>query len=459
MLELAVSTSIVAVAAFIYRRYGNVFSLPFFWAAYFMMQYLGFLQIRTRYGGYSYAYAAAGFGMFFVGLVTAGVLARLSSIFLTRERRPPACNTGSQERPSSATKRPGRVKIDLIFPALPLNLGLFVSLVCALIVTIIFFGQNGVPIFASFPALAWVESTSGVVNRLMTVFGPGSYATLALAAWAVYRETGSRAAQVLAYVGMGLAILTQALLASKAAAIMIFVWFNIVLFYLDKERDLRKSLLPLILVVVPASAAIVAVRMVSTQGYWEPAGIFETYYSRLTTTTAEPEDFIFNYSKRFGPTRGAAMRSEARRIKEQLTGQPKTPILSEFVYDLMNDLSIHETGLSATLTVGGIGYIEWGLAGLLLYSFVEGLGFGWIHVHLLRKESMNLVSLLLWGSLISYAVSVSASGSILVGLEGLVLSVVPPLAMLLPFCGFFKLPMARAYRPASRRRAPSAQQS
>lgn len=454
MLELAVSTSVVVVAFFIVSRSRNFFSLPFFWAAYFMMQYLGFLQLRARYGGYSYLYAAAGFGIFAAGLLIADLIPHLSAMSVNRKRRRGARDGRSQERPSGPAKEPGRTKIDLIFPALPLNIGLFFSLVCALVVTIIFFGQNGVPIFASFPALAWVESTSGVVNRLMTVFGPGSYASLALLAWAVHRETGSRAALVLSYVGLGLAILAQALLASKAAAIMIFIWFNIILFYLDKKRDLRRSLLPLILVVVPVSATIVAVRMMSTQGYWEPTAIYETYYSRLTTTTAEPEDFIFNYSNRFGPMHGEALRREARRIKEQLTGQSKTPIVSEFVYDLMNGISINETGLSATLSVGGIGYVEWGLAGLLLYSFVQGLGFGFIHWHLLRQKTTNIVSLLLWSSVIGYLVSVSISGSILISLEGIVLSVIPPLAMLAPFCAFFLLPMARRYRLA-RSKEPS----
>ncbi len=58
--------------------------------------------------------------------------------------------------------------------------------------------------------------------------------------------------------------------------------------------------MPLIIIVVPASAAIVAVRMVSTQGYWQAEGIYTTYYERLTTIAAEPLDFTFKYWNRFG---------------------------------------------------------------------------------------------------------------------------------------------------------------
>ena len=56
--------------------------------------------------------------------------------------------------------------------------------------------------------------------------------------------------------------------------------------------------------------------------------------------------------------------------------------------------------------------------------------------------------------MIGYLVSVSISGSILISLEGIVLSVIPPLAMLAPFCAFFLLPMARRYRLA-RSKEPS----
>jgi len=98
------------------------------------------------------------------------------------------------------------------------------------------------------------------------------------------------------------------------------------------------------------------------------------------------------------------------------------------------------------LTPEGTGYIEWGMAGLMLYSFLQGLGFGLVHRYLIRQETMNLASLVVWGGIVSYGIQLSSTGVILVGLEGVTLSVLPPLALLLPFCVFFLLPMARRYR-------------
>jgi len=69
-----------------------------------------------------------------------------------------------------------------------------------------------------------------------------------------------------------------------------------------------------------------------------------------------------------------------------------------------------------------------------------------IHRYLYRQETMNIVSLVVWGGILSYGIQLSSTGIFLVGLEGIVLQVVPPLALLIPFGAFFLLPMARRYR-------------
>lgn len=449
MNEFAVSLGVVAIIGLIYWRYKTVFCLPFFWAALFACIYLGLLQIRARSGGSSYLYAAEGFGMFFVGLLVADFLFSLRSFAGRIRKRGRQVHRGSPAAHSKPSKEPRPTRIKLLFPPLPLSVGLFVSLSAATFVTIVFFAEQGFPILSSNPALAWVQSTSGIVNRLMSVFGPGCYAVLGLMAWAVHRETGSRMAKAMMYLGLGLSIVSDGLLATKSAAIMVFVWFNILLFYMNKKRELWKTILPLIVVVVPVSAAIVAVRMISTQGYWQAGSIYETYFDRLTTVAAEPLDFTFKYMNRFGPIHEQGFIMEARRIREQLTGAPKTPVLSEYVYNMMEGSPPGSVDLSVTLTPQGTGYIEWGMAGLLLYSFLQGLGFGLIHRYLYRQETMNLVSLVVWGGILSYGIQLSSTGIFLVGLEGILLQVVPPLVLLIPFGAFFLLPMARRYRSAA----------
>ena len=453
--EIVVSIFVAAVIIAIYRRYRSLFCLPFFWAAVFALLYLGMLQIRATYGGSSYVYSAAAFGLFFVGLRVSDLIPFLRRVFKKTKTRPKNASPGraSQVNSSKTPRRqPVGTKIELLFPVLPLNIGLFLSLSTAVIITSIFFAENGIPIFSSFPALAWVESTSGIVNRLMAIFGPGCFASLALVAWGIHRKSRSPAALVMMYMGLGFGILSQALLASKAAAILIFIWFNIVLFYMNKKRDFRKSVLPLLLVVVPVSAAIVAVRLMSTQGYWETGSIYQTYSQRLTTTSAEPADFIFKYMHRFGPMHGGAIHREVSRIRDQLTGRPKTPLLSEFVYNLMSGESTNNTGLSAAVTIFGTGYMEWGIAGMLIYSFLQGLGFDWVHRYLLRQEKMNVFALILWGAIINYLLGISVSGTVLITLESVFFSIIPPLTLLLPFCGFFFLPMARRYDTYTRRK-------
>jgi oligosaccharide repeat unit polymerase len=473
--EVIVSIFVAAVITAIYRRYRSVFCLPFFWAAVFAFLYVGMLQIQARDGGSSYVYSAAAFGLFYVGLLACDLIPLLRCDFRKKKarngspgriprvpgsktgRRPIGATNGSPGRPSqeagSKTRhQPMGTKIELIFPVLPLNIGLCLSLSAALIVTSFLFAENGIPILASFPALAWVQATSGTVNRLMSVFGPGCFASLALVAWGIHRKSGSPGARVMMYLGLGFGILGQALLASKAAAILIFIWFNIVLFYMNKRRDFRKSVVPLLLVVVPISTAIVAVRLTSTQGYWETGSIYQTYYQRLTTTTAEPVDFIFKYMHRFGPMHGGAIHREVARIGDQLTGRPRTPLLSEFMYNLLSGESIYNTGLSASLTIFGTGYMEWGIAGMLIYSFLQGLGFGWVHRRLLRQEKVNIFALIFWGAVINYLLGVSVSGTILVTLESALLNIIPPLALLLPFCGFFLLPIARRYGTYAQRK-------
>ncbi len=459
MIEAAVSIFVAAIGVLIYRRYRSVFCLPFFWTAYFLFQYLGFLQIRATRGGISYAYAAAAFGVFYLGLVAADFRLALHSSSGKNKAGDSPANHDSQQATPKRRKQSQATKIRLLFPVLPLNVGLFVSLLAATFVSIVFFNQRGIPILSSFPALAWVQSTSGVVNRLMTVFGPGCYASLGLVAWAIHRESGSRWAKAMMYQGLGLAIVSEALLASKAAAILIFIWFNILLFYLNKKREFRKSLLPLIIVVVPISFVIVAVRLMSIQGNWQAQDVVQTYYDRVTTEQAQPADFIFKYMDRFGPMQGGAIHREMERVKDQLTGRHKTPIPSEFVFDLMNRQSADITGLSAALTLYGTGYLEWGLAGMLLYSLLQGLIFGWVHRYLLRQETMNLIMLIFWGGILNYLMAVSGSGTILVSFEYVFLNAVPPLVLLLPFCGFFLFPLARRYRASEGRKVSSLPQA
>lgn len=446
MTEFTVSIGVALIIFLIYRRYRNIFSLPFFWAAVFACMFVGLLELHAQIGGSAYLYGAFGFGFFFLGLLAAEYLFLLyDSRGKARDRRQhPKRNTLGSKPKSDKAIEPTRIK--LLFPRLPMNIGLSVSLVGATYITFVLFSNQGLPILSSFPAMAWVQSTSGVVNRMMTVFGPGCYATLGLIAWAINRETGSRAAKGLMFLGLGLAILAQSLLATKAAAIMIFIWFNIMLFYLNKKRDFRKSILPFLIIVVPVSATIVMVRLISSYGYWQSGAVAQTFVSRVTTEAAEPLDYIVKYSDRWGPMRGGAMLLELRRIKEQLTGQTKTPILSEYVFDLMSNEPTNDTGLSSALTLAGTGYVEWGLAGLLLYSFVQGLVFGWIHRYLLLRETMSIAMLLFWGGILSYAMAACVSGTIIVGLEGAFLAFVPPLVLLFPFCAFFLLPIARRYR-------------
>lgn len=452
MNEFAVSLGVAAIICLIYWQYKTAFCLPFFWAALFACIYLGLLQIRAESGGSSYLYAAEGFGMYYLGLLVADFLFSFRAIagrFRNRHRHVHRDSLAAHSKPS---KEPKPTRINLLFPALPLNVGLFVSLAAATFVTIIFFADKGFPILASNPALAWVQSTSGIVNRLMTIFGPGCYAVLGLMAWAIHRETGSRAAKGMMYMGLGLSIVANGLLATKSAAIMVFVWFNILLFYMNKKRQLWKTILPLIIIVVPVSAGIVAARMMSTQGYWETGGILETYYERLTTIAAEPLDFTFQYMNRFGHIQSQGFIMEARRIREQLTGAPKTPVLSEYVYNLMEGEPPDSVDLSVTLTPQGTGYIEWGMIGLLLYSFLQGLGFGLVHRYLLGQETMNIVWLVVWSGVVSYGIQLSSTGIILVGIEGILLQIIPPLLLLLPFGAFFLLPMARRYRNAGGRK-------
>lgn len=449
--EIIVSIFVVAVSAGIYRRYRSIFCLPFFWTAVFALLYVGMLQIRATYGGYSYIYSAVAFGLFYVGLRVSDLIPFFRRIFRkTKKRRTRSGNSSSgrasHAKDSKTKQQPVSTAIELMFPVLPLNIGLFLSLSVAVIITSIFFAENGIPIFSSFPALAWVQATSGIANRLMTIFGPSCFAGLALVAWGVHHKTRSRTALAMTYIGLAFAILSQALLASKAAAILIFVWFNIIVFYMTKKRDFRKTVLPFLLVVVPISAAIVAVRLMSTQGFWEGGTIYQTYYQRLTTAAAQPADFIFRYMDRFGPMHGGALLREVSRIRDQVTGRPRKPLLSEFVYDLLSGESTNDTGLSAALTIFGTGYMEWGMAGLLIYSFLQGVGFDWVHRYLLRQEKMNIFSLVFWAAIINYLIGVSVSGTILVTFESVFLSVIPPLVLLLPFCGFFLLPMARRYR-------------
>lgn len=455
MNELAVSLAVAAIITLIVWRYKTVFCLPFFWAALFAFIFVGLLQIHAEFGGSSYEYAAAGFATFFLGLLVADFLFSLCRKNPKVKTRSLQVRRGSPTADPKLSNQPRPTRIKLLFPVLPLSVGLFVSLLAATFVTIVFFANQGFPILSSNPALAWVQSTSGIVNRLMTVFGPECYAVLGLMAWAIHRETGSRMAKGMMYLGLGLAIVALGLLATKSAAIMVFIWFNILLFYMDKKREFWKTLLPLIVIVVPVSAAIVGIRMVSAQGYWQAEGIYETYLDRLTTVAADPLDFTFKYMERFGgPMHGRALHLEMKRINEQLTGAPKTPVITEYVYNLMQGLPPDSVDLSVTLTPEGTGYIEWGMAGLLLYSFVQGLGFGLVHRYLYRQETMNLVSLVVWGGIVSYGIQLSSTGIILVGLEGVALSVLPPLVLLVPFCIFFLLPMARKYRNTASRRIP-----
>lgn len=447
MLELIVTLFVALIVVAIYCRSGNLFSLPFYWAAVFVCIYAGLLILRAEIGGSSYLYAALGFGMFFLGLLTVDTFYFFLKRHDTRKARSRQPHSNNQSiRPSlRPVQQPKRTRIGLLFPLLPLNIGLFVSLLGATFITAIFFANQGIPILSSFPALAWIQATSGIINRLMTVFGPGCFASLGLIAWAVHRETGSLAAKVLMYVGLGLAIFAQSLLASKAAAIMIFIWFNIVLFYLNKKREMRKSVLPFLIVVIPMSAAIVAVRSMSTSGYLQSGTISHTFASRVTTVAAEPLDFIFKYADRFGATRGEGIHRELARMEDQLTGGHKTPLLTEYVFDLLNGMPTYKTGLSSAITLEGTGYIEWGLEGLILYSFIQGLFFGWLHRYLLHQEKISLISVVFWASIMGYAMNASVSGNILIPLESSFLTAIPPVVFILLFGAFFLVPMARRY--------------
>src|SRR5690242_10681724 len=130
LLEIPVSIFVAVVIVAIYRRYRTLFCLPFFWAAVFALLYLGMLQIRAEDGGSSFYSAAAAFGLFYVGLIGFDLIPFFRRMLNKTEAKPgnKPPDQGSPGNGSRARRKPAGTRIDLIFPVLPLNIALFLSL-------------------------------------------------------------------------------------------------------------------------------------------------------------------------------------------------------------------------------------------------------------------------------------------------------------------------------------------
>jgi len=407
----------------IYRLSGGLLAVPFLIFIYIVLLYLGTLHFYFSEGHLSFVF------VFFMALFyLAGIcLAHLKFNF---------------GRSSISTEQL------MIFTPLHravLKFSLITVFLIALGIAIYRIFEFGIPLFKRNWYTTGIQSSTGVLNKLLFNTGVESLIVMSLISYGLYKSEKDGRFRSLAAVFFISYLVFQTLNGGKSTAIMPFVLFGMAIFYCDRK-------IPRKLLIMAGLCVLVLVLFIGA--FWavsfSPSDILPIFYERVTSIAAIHLDYVLygwapNHSFEFGNT----IWLELKRFIAQVTSVPKEPLFNEFIGNLRVGASLSRvTGVSPELSLFGMAYANLGLLGAILSALVFGYFVQWINLYLLSRRSMNLFSFTLLVYFMFKLLAYVRGGNTFITLQTFFIAVVPAFTIIaiVYFCLALPFPHALRWR-------------
>jgi len=229
--------------------------------------------------------------------------------------------------------------------------------------------EFGIPLFERNWYTAGIESSTGVLNRLLFNTGVESLIIMSLLAYGLYKSTNDGRFKSMTAVFFVSYMVFQTLNGGKSTAVMPFVLFGMAIFYLDRKIPVKLLI----------GAGVVVVTLVLFIGaFWaaslSPWDIVPIFYERVTSVAALHLDYLlYDWASNHSFELGNTVWLELKRFVAQLTNFPKEPLFNEFIGNLRSGHALDQvTGVSPELSFFGTAYANFGVLGAILGSLVLG---------------------------------------------------------------------------------------
>lgn len=387
-----------------YRLGRGVLSATFLVQAYFLLIFIGALGFYFTNGHYTFVLISAAAATGWAGAEAASIAGR--SVF---------------------PRQPLRVRSRLDPGALVASLD--VALLLLLSLSAYHIHRHGIGLIThDWYTVTEQQYQRGLLDRLSYMIGGSGLGIVAVMHYALWRSTRTRSSRRHFIFVAACFLIVNLLEGAKSAAIMPLLLLGIAVFYVHRGLPRR---------CLAGGLMIGSLLLLVIGGVWVNSGfgssIWSLYADRMTRNASETFDFELygsGFRQMFSP--GVELELEAKRILDQVTGAPRSPLFNEFIGNIQGGNPLFQmTGVSPELTLMGAGYANFGIAGALLYAFVAVFLAQRINLRLLRAESMDALSFAALVGLQFVFLGFMRSGAIMIGLESYVLDVAVPLGLVL----------------------------
>lgn len=438
---------LLAIIAFTSSR--GLMSLPTLCFVYLTCLYVGGLRLWLQVGSNTYLYVLIGAGALLLGIAIPRVLRRQRRQKVVAKE--PESDVGRRPRKVNAKRQ----ELDVGMHPQILLFALMTMTVISLGIWAYSLWVGGIPLTSGNPSVNWVQTSSGAMNRLLGSVGGGNLAFEGLGWYALYRIRNNR---LYAFCASGCVVagaLYMAFQGSKGSAIMTLLWFAIALYYFNRKTPKLTTFILMALFALPVTWWVTS--YYATAPGQSPLSII---YDRMTTVALQGMNFLIQtWVPRYGLLHGYTFSMDIARIKSQFEGGPRPVLFHEYIWNLLNHTSPYvSTGLSESLNVFGVGYANFGLLGGVLFMMVFGVICEVVDYSLMTAKETHFIIFACEVYLINNLIGVFMSGDFLIiGLETLLITILPKLFVFVALCFFFGLPFRiplRWSRPSRKSRIP-----
>jgi oligosaccharide repeat unit polymerase len=279
--------------------------------------------------------------------------------------------------------------------------------------------------------LETILSTSGYRRIAFGLYSGTAFTIYAILGLILYKIYRCKKYLYLTFISISIAMTVGLVFGSKVAAIVPILLFAVSMYYLFRNIKMRYILLLIPISIILTIIIVKHVYLKETSASY--IDIITNLLSRATTITVVPVYFIiYEYTPNYGLLYGKTFLSEIIRILEQLSGNYSTPLFSEIINNLINELPLDTVSrISAATKVFGVGYANFGLPGAFLYSMTLGYFVQYFNLKLLNANLINLFSfLVLFEFSFLFMGGVAESGLILISFQGFLLQIIPIITLL-----------------------------
>lgn len=303
-----------------------------------------------------------------------------------------------------------------------LNLVIFISFFFSLLLLLNYIIIHGT-LYGNLNLLSSILSTSGYSRILYGLFSTSAFETYALLSLLLYKVYHKKKYKLFTLLFIIISMFQGLVFGSKVSAIAPVLFLIISTFYIYKKIYLKYILFLTPLAIILTYIIIKHIYIIS--GF---NNILSLFGARATVVSIEPVYItLYKYVPYHGLLYGKTFLWEIIRIFNQITHHYNQPLFNEMIANIITGLPLDRVSrISAATKVFGVGYVNFGIIGALIFSFMFGYFVQYFNLKLLTMRQVNIFLFIILENFYSiFFQGVGGSGLIIISFESFILNIAP----------------------------------